>query len=343
MKRRCNWSLQEQSTFFIQLGKLLSKGYSLAQAIEFLQIQQPVAKQRDVDDCIHALRGGMPIHAAFARMKFHHHLLGYLFFAEQHGQLAQGFIEAGEIGHMRARYVEQVRRIMRYPLFLFGFCVVMFLIFQQVLAPQFSQLLSSFHARSPFSTFIFAAAVWLPRILSAMLIIVLFIVSFYFLFIRSWPIYKQMDLFMKLPLVRSWIVSFHTQVFSLQLSHLLKGGLSIYEALQIFMEQPHLPLLKEEAKIIRQQLCAGEKLDEIIQRRKYYEKELPVVIRHGQSNGELVQELFHYSQFSLQKLENRIKKIVYIIQPLLLSCIGIFVIFMYVAMLWPVFQLLNHI
>ncbi len=343
MKRRCNWSLQEQSSFFIQLGKLLSKGYSLAQAIEFLQIQQSAAKQKDLDDCMHALRAGVPIHEAFSRMQFHSHLLGYVFFAEQHGQLAHGFIEAGEIGQMRARYVEQVKRMLRYPLFLFSFCMAMFFIFQQVLAPQFSHLLSSFHARSAFSTFIFSVAVWLPRIFSIVFTMLILFGLFYFFFIRSWPIHKKMNTLMKIPLVRSWIVSFHTQVFSLQLSHLLKGGLSIYEALQIFEHQSHLPLLKEEAKIMKQQLCAGEKLDEIVQQRKYYEQELPFVIRHGQSNGELVQELFHYSQFSLQKLENRLKKIVYIIQPLLLSFIGIFVVLMYMAMLWPIFQLLNHI
>ncbi|MBB6175314.1 competence protein ComGB [Anoxybacillus tengchongensis] len=343
MKRRCNWSLQEQSLFFIQLGKLLSKGYSLAQAIEFLQIQQSASKQKDLDDCMHALRAGVPIHEAFSRMQFHSHLLGYVFFAEQHGQLAHGFIEAGEIGQMRARYVEQVKRMLRYPLFLFSFCMAMFFIFQQVLAPQFSHLLSSFHAHSAFSTFIFSVAVWLPRIFSIVFTMLILFGLFYFFFIRSWPIYKKMNMLMKIPIVSSWIVSFHTQVFSLQLSHLLKGGLSIYEALQIFEHQSHLPLLKEEAKIMKQQLCAGEKLDEIVQQRKYYEQELPFVIRHGQSNGELVQELFHYSQFSLQKLENRLKKIVYIIQPLLLSFIGIFVVLMYMAMLWPIFQLLNHI
>lgn len=343
MKRRRNWSLQEQSSFFIQLGKLLSKGYSLAQAIEFLQIQQPAVKQKDLDDCMQALRAGVTIHETFSRMQFHSHLLGYIFFAEQHGQLAHGFIEAGEIGQMRAHYVEQVKRMLRYPLFLFSFCIAMFFIFQQVLAPQFSHLLSSFHARSAFSTFIFSVAVWLPRIFSIALIVFIFFVLFYFFVVRSWPIYRQMNLFMNIPIVRSWIVSFHTQVFSLQLSHLLKGGLSIYEAIQIFEHQSHLPLLREEAKLMKQQLCAGEKLDEIIEQRKYYGKELPFVIRHGQSNGELVQELLHYSQFSLQKLETRLKKSVYLIQPLLLSFIGIFVILMYMAMLWPVFQLLNHI
>ncbi len=56
--------------FFLQLGKLLSKGYSLAQAIEFLQIQQPPAKQRDLDDCVHALRSGVPIHEVFLASNF---------------------------------------------------------------------------------------------------------------------------------------------------------------------------------------------------------------------------------------------------------------------------------
>ncbi|GMB07640.1 competence type IV pilus assembly protein ComGB [Thermolongibacillus altinsuensis] len=344
MRKRRKWNLSLQSLFFIQLGKLLEKGYSLSQAIEFLQIQQSPSRQEDLQICLAHLRAGSSLHEALAKIDFHCELIGYLFFAEQHGQIAYALMEAGNMAQMKVRYMEQLRKMMRYPFFLLSFSIIMFLAFQQVLLPQFSHLSSSFQVRSSsFSIVVLAIASSIPNFFFFLFLFFMLLFLVYFVYVRKLPLHTQIKILMNIPIVRQLVISLHSQLFSLQLSHLLKGGLSIYEALQVFERQSHLPLLQAEAKAIKDRLCEGEKLDQIIQSRNYYEEELAHVIRHGQSNGELVQELFHYSQFSLQKIENRLMKIIHIVQPTLLIIIGLFVVLMYMAILWPMFQLMNHL
>jgi competence protein ComGB len=343
-KRKKTWPLSSQSLFFIQLGKLLDKGYSLSQGIEFLQIQQSPSRQADLQLCLAHLRSGSSLHKAFEQIDFHRELLGYLFFAEQHGEMAYALMEAGNMGQMKVRYVEQLKKIMRYPLFLLSFSIIMFLAFQQVLLPQFSHLSSSFQVQSSsFSTIVLAIASSIPNFFFLLFLFIILLFLAYFVYFRKLSPYEQINMLTKIPIVRQLVISLHSQLFALQLSHLLKGGLSIYESLQVFERQSHLPLLQAEAKVIKDQLCEGEKLDQVIQSRNYYEKELARVIRHGQSNGELAKELFHYSQFSLQKIENQFMKIIHITQPMFLIMIGLFVVLMYVAILWPMLQLMNHL
>ena len=136
---------------------------------------------------------------------------------------------------------------------------------------------------------------------------------------------------------------FASHYFSIQLSSLLKGGLSIYQALQVFENSPYMPFYQQEAIKIKKQLASGDSLEFIIGSREYFESELAVVIYHGQTNGEIARELYDYSQYAMQRLEDKIGKILLVIQPLLFFSIGLIVIFMYLAMLLPMFKMINAI
>ncbi|RAK22373.1 competence-related pilin export protein ComGB [Anoxybacillus vitaminiphilus] len=344
MRRKKNWPLEKQGTFLLRLGKLLNKGYSLAQAIEFLGIQQSSAQRQDLQQCLLQLRSGIPLHEALQKLDFPAETIGYLFFAEQHGNLAQGLCEAGNMLLLKARYINRLKRLSSYPLFLIFFMIMMLMLVQQVLFPQFAHLSSSFYAEDSFlsSSFIHAFLL-LPDVFLSFLLFVVFLIILYFIGFKRLHPAVQMNLYLAIPFVRRLVVLYHSQFFAFQFSHLLNGGLSVYEALQVFEKQTNLPMLQLEADRMKKQLAKGEKLDWIIQSRKYYEKELALVIRHGQSNGELAKELLHYSQFVLQRIEETLERWLRVIQPLFFSIIGLLVVLMYLAILLPMFQVINHL
>jgi competence protein ComGB len=82
-------------------------------------------------------------------------------------------------------------------------------------------------------------------------------------------------------------------------------------------------------------------LDHLVSVVRYYEPELALVIRHGQSNGELGKELDHYGEFLLQVIEKKLETALKLVQPLLLSAVGVLVVGMYLAILLPMFSMLN--
>ncbi|MCT4572040.1 type II secretion system F family protein, partial [Bacillus thuringiensis] len=98
-----------------------------------------------------------------------------------------------------------------------------------------------------------------------------------------------------------------------------------------------------EANRIERQLIGGEQLQSIIAKSGYYEKELSYVITHGQANGNLGIELGDYSDLIMEKIERKIKHMLVIIQPILFTCIGGIVVLMYLAMIMPMFQMMNSI
>ncbi|MBB5325221.1 competence protein ComGB [Anoxybacillus tepidamans] len=344
MKRNKTWSLEEQGQFLLQLGKLLDKGYSLSQAIEFLEIQHPLSRRHNLQRCLSFLRSGLSFHEALQPLLFHSEAVGYLFFAEQHGRLAQGLIEAGSMLLNKAKYWQRLRKAASYPLFLLCFMMVMLLFVQWMLLPQFIHLSSSFHTnRFSTSRVLIQVVSLFPSLFLIVCLIGGVVAIGYVFWLKKLPPIAQMSVWMKIPFVRTVIMLYHTHLFALQFSHLLNGGLSVYESLQVFEKQQNIPFLRAEGSAMKEQLANGEKLETIIAMRPYYEPALVLVIRHGQSNGELAKELFHYSQFVLQKIEEKMERWTRIVQPLLFSVIGLLVVCMYLAILLPMFETMNQL
>ncbi len=117
----------------------------------------------------------------------------------------------------------------------------------------------------------------------------------------------------------------------------------MHEALTIMMKQKYHPFFQYEAARIERQLIAGEPLQSIIDKSGYYEKELSYIITHGQANGNLANELGDYSEHIIEKVEQKIKRMLFVIQPILFTCLGVIVILMYLAMIMPMFQMMNSI
>ena len=70
---------------------------------------------------------------------------------------------------------------------------------------------------------------------------------------------------MKIPFVSTYLRLFYTHYFSIQLSFLLSGGLSVYEALSMFEHHEEQPFYKQLGKEIKVDLRKGEKLEKTFQ------------------------------------------------------------------------------
>ncbi|SFA45017.1 competence-related pilin export protein ComGB [Parageobacillus thermantarcticus] len=338
------WSLRQQGTFLVRLGDLLEKGYSLSQALEFLEMQQPLSHRRDLQRCLEHLRSGLPFYRSLDPLHFHREAIGYLFFAEQHGDLPHGIAEAGKMLLHKADYLQRLRKTSSYPLLLLLFMVMMLAVVQHMLLPQFfkfSTFLTS--SRSSFTSFFLQIVSTIPDMFIVFCILLIVCLLLYVSWFQKLTVTAQIHIVMKIPLIRSFARLYFTHMFAMQLRHLLQGGLSIYEALQVFARQEKLPFLQEEGKGMKEQLVKGITLDAIIASRMYYEQELALVVRHGQSNGELAKELSHYGEFIFQTMEERIERSMKFIQPILLSFVGVLVICMYLAILLPMFSMMSHL
>lgn len=327
-----------------RLSDLLEKGYSMNEALDFLLLQIEGKKKTALLECVNELRHGLSISSMFEKLSFDRDVLSYLFFAENHGDLRLALKESSDLLNRKCKQAEKLSRVLRYPIVLLFIGGAVTYIAQNVIGPQFLQIYQSMNMEPSLLTkgllLLFCSIQYL--FVTGIGLLCLFVLFYFFYFKKLAP-HQKMELVMKVPLWNRAMRMFNSYYFSLQLSYLMKGGLSYFESLKIFERQSFHPFFKIEASNFIAELKNGEALETIIQKSSFYEKEFPQIISLGQANGQLARDLYHYSQLVITNLEKKMERSISIIQPSVFLFVGLVVLTVYLSMMLPMYQMMEHI
>lgn len=342
--KRSKWKMTEQASFLLKLGELLEYGYSLSDGIQFLKFQETKKKRLDLDEAVEELMRGYPFYAVLTALKFHPQLISFIYYAEQYGDLSRALKEAGTYWEKRSSDMEKIQKLLVYPVLLLLFVGGAFYMLQGVLLPQFEVLFSSMDAKeNGFLAFVRLASSflsYLPYLLGAAVILGVLLRQFWYM--KLSPLKRRL-LLLKIPILGPFIKLYETQFFASQFSSLLSGGLSLKESILLFSENQQQPFYKNLCLIIKNELTEGKPLEDILKAMPYFDKNFSIVAANGLKYGRLDQELFHYSRYLLEKIEERMTLAMRIVQPALFSFVGILVISIYLAVLLPMFSLMKDI
>ncbi|WP_230497614.1 competence type IV pilus assembly protein ComGB [Pseudoneobacillus rhizosphaerae] len=326
------------------MGELLERGYSYSDAVESLIYQMPVKRHMELRACLEQLKAGQPLHIVLATLKFQKDLIGYIYFADKHGGMLEAISEGSKLTLHKNISIEKLKKVILYPAFLFFMTNILFLFVERTLLPQYFNLYDSMGLEvNIFTKVVSAFGTLLPWITVFFLLSVVMLLIVYYLYFIKLPILNQRKYLLKIPFIGPVLRLIQTQYFTLQLGYLLSGGLSVHESLQLFESAPRNLFYRDISIIINGRLKRGEDLPQILMQLQFFEKELPVVVNHGQTNGRLERELLFFSKSCLNKLEERIEKGLKHMQPILYAVIAILVISMYLSIMIPMFRLLNGI
>lgn len=344
MKRNKRWKRENQAEFLIKLGQLLEKGYTLPKAIEMVQLHQSPDVKVIFEDILTYLRAGFSLHSVLAEHKFPEHVLGYLSFSEKHGDLSFSLAESGKMMRKREEIKRRLLKTIRYPLFLMIIVIIIGVVFLQFLFPQFESLYQSLNIDFPLFTRLFIAFIHaLPFIGLLALSFILLLFVYYFTTFRNYQPTKQVLMLQRIPLLRFFFPLLITHYFSIQLGTLLKGGLSIHEALNVFEKNDYLRFFQQEAIAMKTELLSGEGFERIVKAKKYFVPELSHIVAHGHANGTIGPELIDYGDMLMELFEEKVTRYFQIAQPVLFLIIGSTVFLMFVSMLLPMFELMSSI
>lgn len=343
MKAR-KWSVNEQASFLRRTGELLARGYPIAEAIESIGLQLPSKRKEELYDCLVALKKGLPFHESLDNLGFHKDLIGYVYYAEQHGSFADALLEGSNLAVLKDKDLHKLLKLLQYPLLLMFITGFLFIFVENTLLPRFTTLFSSLGLEENFFTkVIYVFDYYFPIFIGSLLFTLLLGCVYYFLIFRKYSILKQRSMLISIPIVGKLLKLLYTHYFSIQLSFLLSGGLSVSEALLLFERNLRQPFYSQLAETIKEKLVTGEKLETILSSYSFFETEFSMIVKHGQENGKLEQELLFFSKHCLTIMEEIIEKSLKTIQPILYLFIGFLVVSMYLAILLPMFHLLDGI
>lgn len=344
MKKQRRWHIKEQAQFLKRTGELLARGYPIAEAIESLSYQATPKRKEELHACLIDLKKGLAFHNGLANLGFHEELIGYVYFAEQHGHFSEALMEGSNLVLKKAQDKQKLLNILQYPLLLILITGFLFIFVEKNLLPRFTSLFKSMNlGDNIFTSIIYTFGKYFPIIIIVFTTIFILAGIYYLLFFRKISIIQQKLQLVRIPLIGHIFRLMYTHYFSVQLSFLLKGGLSVSEALTIFESNQSQAFYKQLGKEIKLKLITGEKLESIIKAFSFFETEFAIIVKHGQENGKLEQELYFYSQHCISILEEMIEKRLKTIQPMIYLFIGFLVISMYLAILLPMFHLMDGI
>ncbi|MDA3131101.1 hypothetical protein GJS40_13965 [Aliibacillus thermotolerans] len=339
---RKEWKKDEQAKFLLKIGELLEQGYPLEEALQLFTWEEREEVKNKIANMQENLRSGKKFHEVLSTYRFPADVSAYIYFSEQYGSLATGLQGAGQLYMKRIIMFRQLRRMLRYPMILLWILLFVSIVMLQFLFPQFHELFSSLHIEIPlFTKFMLQVYRYSPFIMIVLFTLFLVLFYYYFHHFRHYTASEQMKKLYRLPYLSTFISMFLTYYFSIQLSSMLKGGLSIYKAFVVFKTQHHFPFFQEEGKEISAQLEQGIPLYEVLDNREWYRREMKHVIQHGQAAGKLGDDLYHYSERVFSSLEEKVQRFLLTLQPTLFTFIGLLVLSMFLSVFLPMFQLMT--
>ncbi|WP_121611830.1 competence type IV pilus assembly protein ComGB [Mesobacillus foraminis] len=344
MNRVNNWTVREQATFLKRAGELLLRGYPLAEAIESVSFYLRPRQKREMNESLSDLREGYPFYQVLTELNFNKNLISYVYFAEQHGGLGNAIIEASGMVLKRDNDFSRLKKLVTYPLILAFMTFILFYFVNHVLLPKFSSLYQDMDVDpGVFVTIITSFGNAIPLLMSFGVILFSASAAYYYLVFRKYSALEQRNRLVRIPVIGKLLKLLYSHFFSVQLSYLFSGGLSVIDALNVFENNTHEPFSVELGREIKLSLSTGLDFDRAIASFSFFEGELYRIIKHGQENGKLDQELFYYSRNCLSQLEEKTDRAMRIVQPVLYTIIGLLIISLYLAILLPMFQLLQGI
>lgn len=338
------WKIEEQINVLSRLGMLLERGYSLNEGFEFLQLSISKDKQITFKKSVDKLKDGQPFYQVLEDLQFHPLAISFVFYAEKYGNLATSLQTVSKLLLRRKKEQDQLKKLLTYPMCLLCFTFLIFFIILNELLPQFMHMYQSFSITPNFFIRLFFWIQQNPLKIFSLVITVLIILIFILHMYKKRKNDIEIQLIIaKTPVIGRLFQLWQTYYLSYHISQLLKNGISLMECFLLIEKDPKKTYFKSIVKKIQQMLLEGYQLEQAINSVPIWEKEFGQIIIHGQLTGKLEIELEVYSHSCIELFFERLEKMIRIAQPMIFGFIALWIIFMYMSIMLPSFEVMNNL
>jgi type IV pilus assembly protein PilC len=236
---------------------------------------------------------------------------------------------------------KRVVSAMIYPSVLITLSVGMVFIMLTVVIPKFSEFYQGFGAQLPaFTQFMIGLALFIRT--NALLVLVLVVVAGFLL--QRWTGSSMgrlaFDRFkLRIPLVGGIFHRFGITQFTQSLGTLLSGGTPMVPAIEIASQSVTNQLISTRIFAIVQSVREGEPLWRSLESTGVISDLAVEMVKVGESTGALVEMLSNVSEFYDEEIENRLNRMIALIEPVILIFMGMVIAVLLYAFYLPLFQL----
>jgi type IV pilus assembly protein PilC len=341
--------LQEKIVFTKNLALTLKAGVSLVNSLRLLRNQtKSKSLQKILESLMSDANRGVFLSDALVRYQsvFGNLFVNIIRIAETSGTLPENLLYLGEELRKKHELRKKVRGAMVYPVIILIATVIIAAGMTIFVFPKLTPLFASLGANLPFTTKLLLA---ISKTLSSyglwiFLGAILAFVGFRFS-LKLKPIRYYLDItLLYVPLLGGVITNYNMANLSRTLGLLLRSGVKIIEAIKITSDATvnsvYQKSLTDAAEVVRRGEFFSKYLSE---HPKRYPTILVNMTEIGENTGNLTENLFYLDDYYEGEVDDFLKNISSVIEPVLLLVMGAIVAFIALSFITPIYQLTRSI
>jgi type IV pilus assembly protein PilC len=319
-------SLKDRAVMFRQLATMISSGINLGSALEILgeqtKNQRLAASIREVKKQVD---GGMSFSAAMRTQKVFSVLMVSIVRAGEEGGVLDSSLERlATFLEKQQELRSKIYSAVSYPAVVVTFALGVVYILITFIVPRFAQVFDSMGIELPaITTVTFKFAVWMSEKWYLFLAGVVTFIVLIILFNRlkaTKPIMDRIKL--KLPVVGDIFYKTIMARTNRTLSALVEAGVPILMSLEMTSEVAGNYVIEKAYTDMREAARRGQALGETVAKTKVF----PIMVAHmitiGEQTGRLEEMLGKVADWFEQELDEKIKRLTAVIEPLLIIFVG---------------------
>ncbi len=337
-------SIRDISIFTRSLATMLEAGFPLLEALGVLDLQtKNKALENAISQIISDLTAGENFSSALAK---HDKIFSQVYISvvksgEKTGKLPKVLNELATGLEKDYAFISKLRGAMTYPLFLICAMAVIGTIMMINVIPQLQEIFEDAGAELPWTTkTIIAIATFMQNywwIFFPVLIGGIIAIIWYFKSPYGKTYWSMLEL--RLPILAPLSVLIYSARFTRTFGLLMETGIPILEALDITKEVINNTIYQEILENASKEVERGIPLSTPISRTPFFPIIIGQMMRVGEKTGKLDKILNSLSIFYEAEVDNKIKTISSLIEPILIIIIGLAVAIVVFAIIVPIYNL----
>jgi len=337
----------EKITFCRYMSIMMSTGLSMTEGVETLknETKNPLM-YKILGDIVYNLEQGKQLSDIFERYPgvFESYFLTLVKAGEMSGKLADVFKYLEE--ELRSEYAlnSKVKGALLYPAIVFtamiGIGIMMFFF----VLPQIGRVFLSLNMPLPaftkglFTVSISLSKMVIPFIASFLAVFILFLILF-----RNRKFRNFLSLFVRpFPIIRNLIKKVDLARFCRIFSTLIRSAVPITDALEISLNTLSWYEFKACSATFPEEIKKGKALSTLIKENNIYPSLLVQMVAAGEKTGSLDATLADLASFYEQEVEEEVKSLTQIIEPVLMLLVGVAVGGMILSIIAPIYSVVGN-
>lgn len=340
-----------QKTFFVEhLHTMIHAGLSIVEALDVLAKETENKKlKRIIAEIKVDIEKGQPLSTALAKHPdaFPPIYTKMIEAGEIAGKLEDSLKQIANQMHKTHELTSSIRGAMIYPAVIVAAMGGIGIMMVTVVLPKLMTMFNEFHAQLPLATRVLIAIsnfASQPKYMIPSILIIIFLIASFAISLKRLPKFKLFihSLNLHLPIAGKIIKKINLARFSLTLSSLLKSTIPIAEAIEITAGTCTNVLYQNTLRAAGQKIKSGVPLSEILRIDfKLYPPMVTEMIMVGERSGEIDSLLDELSNFYSSEVDKTMKNFATIIEPVIILLLGLAVAGMAVAVIMPMYTLVQ--